>query len=179
MANVNANNGIPIATAIAHAPATVDQTVEIKTGIVVESIPIAGANIVGVQTVPVQGVSPIKTVQSNTNSQEMVQILNKTRLNDLVRDTDPNLNLEDEVEELLLSYVDGFVDGVLNGASLIAKHRHVNAIEVKDIQQFLNRNYNMWVPGFGTDELRPYKRSPTADSHKQRLALIRKALKKY
>lgn len=42
-----------------------------------------------------------------------------------------------------------------------------------------DRNYNMWAPGLGTDELRPYKRSLTTESHKQRLALIRKALKKY
>jgi len=50
---------------------------------------------------------------------------------------------------------------------------------VKDVQQFLSRNYNMWTPGFGTDELRPYKRSLTTEAHKQRTALIRKTLKKY
>lgn len=37
----------------------------------------------------------------------------------------------------------------------------------------------MWLPGFGTDELRPYKRSVVTEAHKQRLALIRKTLKKY
>lgn len=41
------------------------------------------------------------------------------------------------------------------------------------------RNWHMWLPGFGTDELRPYKRAPTTEAHKQRLALIRKAIKKY
>jgi len=41
------------------------------------------------------------------------------------------------------------------------------------------RNWNMWIPGFGTDELRPYKRAAVTEAHKQRLALIRKALKKY
>lgn len=57
---------------------------------------------------------------------------------DLVRDIDPNIHMEDEVEEILLSYVDEFVDRVLNGASIIAKHRHVNNIEVKDVQQFIS-----------------------------------------
>ncbi|KAK9680554.1 Transcription initiation factor TFIID subunit A [Popillia japonica] len=98
---------------------------------------------------------------------------------DLIRDIDPNIHMEDEVEEILLSYIDEFVDRVLNGASIIAKHRHVSNIEVKDVQQFINRNFNMWVPGLGTDELKPYKRSLTTETHKQRLALIRKALKKY
>lgn len=37
----------------------------------------------------------------------------------------------------------------------------------------------MWIPGFGTDELRPYKRASLTEAHKQRLALIRRALKKY
>lgn len=44
---------------------------------------------------------------------------------------------------------------------------------------FTERNWHMWLPGFGTDELRPYKRAPTTEAHKQRLALIRKAIKKY
>ncbi|KAF2897628.1 hypothetical protein ILUMI_08540 [Ignelater luminosus] len=179
MTNVNATNGIPIATALTHAPTAVDQSGEIKTGIVVETIPIAGAGIVGVPSVPVQNASPIKNTQLTTNTDGVSQVLTKTRLNDLVRDTDPTLTLEDEVEEALLAYTDDFLDRVLNGAAMIAKHRHVNTIEVKDVQQFLNRNYGIWAPGFGTDELRPYKRSMTAESHKQRLALIRKALKKY
>lgn len=106
-------------------------------------------------------------------------MLTKQRLQDLVRDTDSTLNLEEEVEEIILSYVDEFVDRCLDGAALIAKNRHVNTIEVRDVQQFLNRNYNMWIPGFGTDELKPYKRSLTTDAHKQRIALIRKTLKKY
>lgn len=58
---------------------------------------------------------------------------------DLVRNTDPNLNLEDEVEEFILNYVDEFVDRVLRGASLIAKHREGKTIEVKDVQQFLSK----------------------------------------
>lgn len=68
-----------------------------------------------------------------------LQVLPKTRLADLVRDTDPNLNLEDEVEELILNYVDEFVDRVLRGACLIAKHRDDKTIEVKDVQQFLSK----------------------------------------
>lgn len=45
--------------------------------------------------------------------------------------------------------------------------------------RLLERNWNMWIPGFGTDELRPYKRATVTEAHKQRLALIRKAIKKY
>lgn len=96
----------------------------------------------------------------------------------MVREIDQNLMLEEEVEQILLSYADEFIDRVLNGACMIAKHSHHDTIEVKDIQQFLNRNFGMWASGFGTDELRPYKRSVTVDLHKRRLQLIRSQLNK-
>lgn len=101
------------------------------------------------------------------------------RLNELVRETDPNLQLEEDIEETLISLADDFIDNVLSGACRLAKHRHVPTIEVKDLLMFLDKNFNMWIPGFGTDELRPYKRSSLTESHKQRLALIRRTLKKY
>lgn len=66
MTNVNATNGIPIATAI--QPATVDQNSEIKTGIVMESIPIT-TNLVGVQTVQVANPNSIKPMQVNNSMQ--------------------------------------------------------------------------------------------------------------
>lgn len=45
---------------------------------------------------------------------------------------------------------------------------------------FSERYLNMWIPGFGTDELRPYKKAPITEAHKQRTALIKKvASKKY
>lgn len=65
MTNVNATNGIPIATALTHTPSTIDQAGEIKTGIVVETIPI-----VGVPSIPVQGANAVKTVQPSPNAQE-------------------------------------------------------------------------------------------------------------
>lgn len=37
----------------------------------------------------------------------------------------------------------------------------------------------MWIPGFGTDDARPYRRATPTEAHKQRMALIRKTLKKY
>ncbi|KAF5285274.1 hypothetical protein FQR65_LT13288 [Abscondita terminalis] len=165
MTNVTATNGIPIATALAHPPSNVDQINEMKTGIVVEGIPI-----VGLPNIPVQTARNIQ--HSNNLVENVSQILTKPRLNDLVRDMDPTLILEEDIEEALLTYTDDFINRTLDGATAIAKHRNVHTIEVKDVHQFLTRNYGIWAPGFGTDELRPYKRSLTAESHKQRLALI-------
>lgn len=166
------SSGMSATTSLPH-PQVINQT-----GLVMENVPIQGAaNII--HTVPVQNSSPVKGHQGSPNTTDYVDVLSKSRLADLVREIDTNLHLEDDVEEFLMKYVDEFIDRVINGACLIAKHRQDNTIEVKDVQQFLIRNYDIWIPGFGTDELKPYKRSATMESHKQRLALIRRALKKY
>lgn len=175
MSAVTSGIPTPAGASLTHAP------IMNQPGIVVESVPIAGtANII--HTVPVQNSSPnIRAAahQASPSTSEYVEVLPKSRLADLVREIDTNLHLEDDVEEYLMKYVDEFIDRVINGACMIAKHRQDSTIEVKDVQQFLIRNYDMWIPGFGTDELKPYKRSATMESHKQRLALIRRALKKY
>ena len=31
----------------------------------------------------------------------------------------------------------------------------------------LERCWNMWIPGFGSDELRPFKKQATTEAHKQ------------
>ncbi|XP_056631977.1 transcription initiation factor TFIID subunit 12 [Diorhabda carinulata] len=180
----NVSNGVPVVNTIPHTNSE-DHKEEIKPGMsMVDTM--TGTNLVGVQNLVhnIQVQNPMQqqqkiVQQNNQSSSEPLQVLTKQRLQDLVRETDQTLNLEEEVEEIILSYVDEFVDRCLNGAALIAKNRHNSTIEVKDVQQFLNRNYNMWTPGFGTDELRPYKRSLTTEAHKQRIALIRKTLKKY
>lgn len=80
---------------------------------------------------------------------------------------------------MLLQIADDFVEDTVKSACAFAKHRKVSKIEVKDVQLHLERKWNMWIPGFGTDELRPYKRATVTEAHKQRLALIRKTIKKY
>uniref|UniRef100_A0A336NAI3 Transcription initiation factor TFIID subunit 12 n=1 Tax=Culicoides sonorensis TaxID=179676 RepID=A0A336NAI3_CULSO len=118
--------------------------------------------------------------QNAKNSIESAnQILTKPRLQELVREIDPTEQLDEEVEEILLQIADDFIENTVNAACMLAKHRKVSKVEVKDVQLHLERNWNMWIPGFGTEELRPYKRATVTEAHKQRLALIRKAIKKY
>lgn len=96
-----------------------------------------------------------------------------------MREIDPTEQLDEDVEDLLLQLADDFVESTINAACLFTKHRHSKIVEVKDVQLHLERNWNMWIPGFGTDELKPYKRSTITESHKQRMNLIRRSLKKY
>ncbi|XP_078046346.1 TATA-box binding protein associated factor 12 [Augochlora pura] len=128
---------------------------------------------------PKQQVAQQASTQQQSSFNDFPQFLTKTRLQDLVKEVDPTEQLDEEVEEMLLQLADDFVETTVNAACLLAKHRHANTVEVKDVQLHLERNWNMWIPGFGTDEVRPYKRATVTEAHKQRLALIRKSIKKY
>ncbi|XP_048468874.1 transcription initiation factor TFIID subunit 12 [Rhincodon typus] len=106
------------------------------------------------------------------------QVLSKKKLQDLVREIDPNEQLDEDVEEMLLQIADDFIESVVSAACQLARHRKSNTLEVKDVQLHLERQWNMWIPGFGSDEIRPYKKACTTEAHKQRMALIRKTTKK-
>ncbi|XP_028836498.1 transcription initiation factor TFIID subunit 12 [Denticeps clupeoides] len=111
-------------------------------------------------------------------SPEGAQVLSKKKLQDLVREIDPNEQLDEDVEEMLLQIADDFIESVVTAACQLARHRKSTILEVKDVQLHLERQWNMWIPGFGSDEIRPYKKACTTEAHKQRMALIRKTTKK-
>lgn len=98
----------------------------------------------------------------------------------------------------MLTIADDFIESTVNASCQLAKHRQSSTLDVVDVQMHLGidsailtifyltnliftseRQWNMWIPGFGTDELRPYKRAPVTEAHKQRMALIRKQMKKF
>ncbi|XP_066967889.1 uncharacterized protein Taf12 isoform X1 [Macrobrachium rosenbergii] len=139
---------------------------------------VAAATTTQVKT-PVQNQSVPAPDTSINTSTDTPPVLSKQRITELVREVDPNEQLEEEVEDMLLSIADDFIESTVNAACRLAQHRGARSLDVKDVQMYLERNWHMWIPGFGTDELRPYKRAPTTEAHKQRLALIRKAIKKY
>ncbi|ESO13140.1 hypothetical protein HELRODRAFT_159763 [Helobdella robusta] len=118
------------------------------------------------------------TNDNSNNNNNNIMLIDKQRLTDLAKEVDPMLQLEEDVEEMLIMITDDFIDNVVSTSCDLAKNRKSNALEVKDLQLILERNHNIWVPGFGTEEIRPIKKSHMAEAHKQRLNLIKKTLKK-
>uniref|UniRef100_A0A3B5LTI3 Transcription initiation factor TFIID subunit 12 n=1 Tax=Xiphophorus couchianus TaxID=32473 RepID=A0A3B5LTI3_9TELE len=101
------------------------------------------------------------------SSPEGSQVLSKKKLQDLVREIDPNEQLDEDVEEMLLQIADDFIESVVTAACQLARHRKSNTLEVKDVQLHLERQWNMWIPGYGSDEIRPFKKACTTEAHKQ------------
>ncbi|KAK2141805.1 hypothetical protein LSH36_1037g00069 [Paralvinella palmiformis] len=116
---------------------------------------------------------------SPSSAPQPVSVLDRRRIEELVKEVDSLEQMDDDVEDMLMQIADDFIDNVVSAACQLAKHRKSNTVEVKDVQMHLERCWNMWIPGFGSEELKPYKKSATTEAHKQRLSLIKKTLKKY
>ena len=64
-------------------------------------------------------------------------MLTRARLQDLVREVDPNEQLDEEVEELLLQIADDFIESTVNASCQLAKHRQALTLDVTDVQMHL------------------------------------------
>ena len=132
--------------------------------------------------------APLATGTSGGES----QVLDKKRLQELVKEVDPNEQLDEDVEDLLLHIADDFIEQTVTASCSLAKHRRAPTVEVKDVQLVLEKKWNMWIPAVGAssggsaagipgeqEALKPFKKSATSEAHKARMALIRKTLRKY
>ena len=115
---------------------------------------------------------------NNSNLELQQLILSREKLRELATSISPELRLDTEVEDLLLSIVDDFVDNAAKGASDLARLRKSAALEVKDLQLHLERNYNLIVPVGQQphlEEISSATFNPPLEEHKARLEAIAKA----
>jgi transcription initiation factor TFIID subunit 12 len=72
----------------------------------------------------------------------------------------------------LLEVADEFIESVTSFSSKLANHRGSPTLEVKDLQLHLERNWNIRIPGFASDEIRPVRKGGSTSSYNSRLNAI-------
>uniref|UniRef100_A0A803P3R5 Transcription initiation factor TFIID subunit 12 domain-containing protein n=2 Tax=Cannabis sativa TaxID=3483 RepID=A0A803P3R5_CANSA len=104
------------------------------------------------------------------------RILSKRSIHELVNQIDPSEKLDPEVEDILMDIADDFVESITTFGCSLAKHRKSTTLEAKDILIHLERNWSITLPGFAGDEIKSYRKPLVNDTHKERLAAIKKSI---
>lgn len=69
---------------------------------------------------------------------------------------------------------DDFIENVTSFGCALAKHRHSDTLEVKDLRLHLEKNWNIRIPGGDVELTKPFKRHPDADVHRIRLRDVKR-----
>ena len=77
--------------------------------------------------------------------------------------------------QIFLQITDDFVDDLITAACRLAKVRGSNTLDVRDIQIVLERQYNIRIPGFSTDEIRTVRRPQPAAGWSQKMMAVQAA----
>ncbi len=71
---------------------------------------------------------------------------NPRKLQDLMKEIDPRIQLSPAVEEVLLEMSEDFIDQVVDFSCLLAKHRKDTTLQVQDIAFCLEKNWGIVLP---------------------------------
>jgi transcription initiation factor TFIID subunit 12 len=70
---------------------------------------------------------------------------------------------------------DDFVDTVISNACKLAKLRESPQLDIRDLQLVLERNYNIRIPGYASDEVRTVRRLVPAPGWTQKMNAVQAA----
>ncbi|KAF2195269.1 hypothetical protein K469DRAFT_7076 [Zopfia rhizophila CBS 207.26] len=109
------------------------------------------------------------------------RVLSKRKLDELVRQVTGGgegpggESLTPEVEEAMLQLADDFVDTVISSACKLSKLRESPQLDIRDIQLVLERNYNIRIPGYASDEIRTVRKLHPAPGWTQKMNAVQAA----
>ncbi|CAH8546287.1 unnamed protein product [Heterobilharzia americana] len=127
---------------------------------------------------------PCSTEDSQTNIESKCVVGEQTNsmftsssLSELLTEFEPHLQLDHDVEEVMTNLANEFIVNCAEKAQKLASHRGSSSVEGKDVAFCMEREWNIVVPGFISEE-RPMRKNLTSEAHRQRLALMKKQIKK-
>ncbi|RMZ79073.1 hypothetical protein DV737_g3563, partial [Chaetothyriales sp. CBS 132003] len=111
-------------------------------------------------------------------SSEDGKLLSKNKLHELAREVcgpGASEQMSPEAEEIFLMIADDFVDDLVTMASRLAKLHGSTTLEPRDLQMVLERQYNIRIPGYSTDEIRTAKRVQPAPGWAHKMSAVQAA----
>ncbi|KAH3687300.1 hypothetical protein WICPIJ_001723 [Wickerhamomyces pijperi] len=175
----NMANGGPISTSNTTVfkssipSAAVSQTVTAKPSVPVAP-PASNASLSGGSAISAPSLTTPALLKLPPYEMQGDRVLAKRKLSELVKtvgadEGDGETVIDGDVEELLLDLADEFVTNVTSFACRLAKHRKSENLQSKDVQLHLEKNYNIRIPGYASDDIRSVRKWVSNGQHATRV----------